>query len=237
MKTKTRFALLRRALVRDINFIKALYVVIILAITTVVFFSLVQRYINTGQKVTEIFESKDCILENAVFEVSSTQPEIKQLKEQFLVIAEIKNSYLFMAEKYSAFNYTFSIFLTLFSIISGILGFIILKKGWDNIKNYYLKASFLIAFFCSTLFGVMPSVFSAKENIKNNLTKYYFYSGLQVDIYGLAKDNKGYLKRNTPQSLDSLNLEINAINQKIKENQNLYFDINIDKIPKEVKPF
>jgi hypothetical protein len=76
-----------------------------------------------------------------------------------------------------------------------------------------------------------------EENVKNNLSQYHLYSGYQMDLYTLSKDNKGYFERNSKGSKDSLNLEIRAISKSIKDNENLYFDIKIDQVPTDVKPF
>ena len=141
-----------------------------------------------------------------------------------------------MAQRFNSYGYSFTIFFAIISIISDILGFLLIKKGWDNTESFYLKASLLIAFFCSTLFGILPNVFSTKENNKNNLTKYNYLGGLQLDIYDLVTDYRGFIKRNTIASLDSLNLTISSITECIKENQDIYFDTYNDKVPTDIKP-
>ena len=75
-----------------------------------------------------------------------------------------------------------------------------------------------------------------EENIKNNLSQYHLYSEIQLDLYTLAKDNKGYFKRNDSTSLRKLNLEIMDITKRIKENETMYFDTYIDKVPSNISP-
>jgi len=237
MANKIKLSIFKKALKKDLNLIKIMFVFIMFSMIIISFYGTNNFFKNQSEQLKSSFKIKDSFLEKTLYSIKSETKESIQLKEQFEIISNIKEPYLVTAEKYSSFNYTFSIFFTIFSILSGILGFIILQNGWSNLKNFYLKASFLISFFCSTLFGVLPNVLGNEENIKNNLSKYNFYNGLQLDIYSLISDNKGYLKRNTPNSIDSLNREILSITKNIKENQDLYFNVYIDQVPKEIKPF
>lgn len=216
---------------------KILFFAIPILITVLLFWKTNEFFFKQSNEMKKYFKEKDSLMELTINSKKVEIPETIQLKKQFNFISKLKEPYIVTAKKYSSFNYSFSIFFTFFSILTGVIGFVIVKKGWDNVENFYLKTSFLISFFFSTFFGVLPKVLGNEENIKNNVTKYNYYSGLQLDIYTLLNDNKGYLRRNTRQSLDSLNLEIYAITENIKENQDLYFNVFIDRVPKEIKPF
>jgi hypothetical protein len=216
---------------------KILFFATPIVITAFLFWKTNEFFFEQSNEMRKYFKEKDSLIGLNVNSKKVDVAEAIQLKKQFNIIEKMKEPYIVTAKKYSSFNYSFSIFFTFFSILTGVIGFVIVKKGWDNVDNLYLKISFLISFFFSTFFGVLPKVLGNEENIKNNITKYNFYSGLQLDIYTLINDNKGYLKRNTPQSLDSLNLEILSITKNIKENQDLYFNVFIDRVPKEIKPF
>ncbi|WP_298418361.1 hypothetical protein [uncultured Kordia sp.] len=218
------------------NILKIGYVVFVTLVITIAFIITIRLYYDTAETMVSLFEKRDETIQNALNAATSDLREVAQLKEQFGMIANIKESYLYIFKTYSAYNYTFSGFFTFFSVLSGILGFLVLKGGWDNTKNYYLKATFIGVFFCSTLFGILPNVFATKDNIKNNLAKYNYYSGLQLDIYELINDNHGYIKRNTKGSIDTLNLKIADITKGIKENQTLHFEIHIDKVPTDIQP-
>ncbi|WP_046757104.1 hypothetical protein [Kordia jejudonensis] len=218
------------------NYLKIGYVLIVTLIVSIAFIVTIRLYYETAETMVSIFEKRDITIQKALNAATSDIREVTQLKEQFRMIADIKESYLYIFKTYSAYNYTFSGFFTVFSVLSGILGFLVLKGGWDNTKNYYLKATFIGVFFCSTLFGILPNVFATKDNIKNNLAKYNYYSGLQLDIYELINDNHGYIKRNTKGSIDTLNLKISDITKGIKENQSLHFEIHIDKVPTDIQP-
>jgi len=236
-KWKTmKLSVFKKVFKNDTNILRVTYVIFLISIISYAFMSTAYKYRDNADIIIKSYEKRDSIIKEGVYSLKLQNPEFEQLKELYNMIAKIKEPYLYIAHTYTAFNYSFIIFFTIFSIISGILGFLILKKGWDNSDDYYLKASFLIVFFFSTLFGVLPKVFVTKENIKNNLVSYNYFNGLQLDIYDLARDNKGYFESENPASLDSLNTEILSITEGIKVNQNLYFDIHVDKVPTEIKP-
>lgn len=160
---------------------------------------------------------------------------IKRLRQQYDIIDKMKQNYLTMAKYYYEYSYAFDLFFAILSVLSAFLGFLVLKNGWEGTKSFYLKSAFLVVAFYSSLFGVLPEALNNKENIKNNLDKYNYFNGLQFDIYDLTSDNKGFLKRNTAASLDSLNAQISLINKSIKENQEMYFDTQMDAVPDNIK--
>lgn len=235
-KTKIKLSIFKRAFRKDIRIIRSAFVILLLVMVASLFSLTVSKYGESADYLESIYRHRDSIVSEAVFKVQPDRIELQTLHEQFNLIEELKESYLFIAHRYSTYNYSFSIFFAIFSVISGLLAFLLVKKGWDNTKNFYLKASFLVAFFCSSLFGILPQVFATKSNIKNNINKYNYYCGLQLDIFDLVKDNKGYLKSTSKDSLELFRKEILKISEGIKENQTLYFDIDLDKIPSEYKP-
>lgn len=235
-KIKMKLSIFRKAFNADVNFIRVLFVVVTVGLIGLAFRESKNKYTKTAEVIKSAFYERDCIIERSIMSDTTRSVPVTKLREQYFAIAAIKKSYLFIAQRFNSYGYAFTIFFAVASILSGILGFLLIKKGWDATENFYLKASFLIVFFCSTLFGILPNVFGTKENAKNNLNKYNYFSGLQLDIYDLIKDNKGFIKRNTAASLDSLNLTISSITKSMKENQDLYFDTFIDKVPTDVKP-
>ncbi len=233
---KLKLSIFKKAFNYDINTIRVLYVVLTVCFIGLAFWVSKNKYTETAEIVKKTFYNRDSIIQQSILADTSKSIPVQKLREQYFAIAEIKKSYLFMAQRFNSYGYAFAIFFAISSILSGILGFLLIKKGWDATDSFYLKSSFLIIFFCTTLFGILPNVFNTKENAKNNLNKYNYFSGLQLDIYDLIKDNKGFIKRNTAASTDSLNLTISSINKSIKDNQDLYFDTFIDKVPTDVKP-
>lgn len=191
----------------------------------------VKAYDDTSKIVTTYFTKRDSIINNSITNCKDDFIQIKKLKEQYLIIECIKQPYLYNAKKYNSYWFSFTIFFCISTVFLGIFTFLIIKDGWEK-NNIYIKISFLIFFLVSTITKIMPTVFDNKENIKNNLTKYNYYLGLQLDIYDLICDNKKYIKNN---QLDSLDIYISNINRNIKANQDLPFNIQVDKIEDQVK--
>jgi hypothetical protein len=224
-----------RAFNRDVNVLRALYVIILFSFIGISFYCTLKVYDDTGAIVSQKFFDRDSLIRTAIMSDTSRLVEVGKLKEQYRIIEPIKAAFLYNAVHFNAFGYSFTIFFAILGIITAILAFLLLRNGWEGTNNYYLKASFMVVFFSSTLFKILPEVFDNKTNTKNNLSKYNYYFGLQVHIYDLVKDNQGYIKRGHP---DSLNNFISTINKNIAENQDLYFDIYTDKIPSDIKlPF
>lgn len=221
-----------RAFNRDINVLRALFALSIFLIIGISFYFTTRAYDYTGALVSENFAKRDSLIKSSIINDSSKLVEVAKLKEQYLIIEPIKAAFLYNAVKFNAFGYSFTIFFAILAIATAILAFLLLRNGWEGTNNYYLKASFMIVFFSSTLFKIFPDVFDNKNNTKNNLSKYNYYFGLQIQIYDLIKDNQGFIKRNQQ---DSLNIFISTINKNIVENQDLYFDIYTDKIPNDIK--
>ena len=65
------------------------------------------------------------------------------------------------------------------------------------------------------------------------MERYYYYNGLQIEIYDYLVDNQGFLGRKEYNKIDSF---LSATNKAIKNNPDIYFDIDIDKVPKSIKP-
>lgn len=232
-----RLSVFKRAFKKDIQILRVTYVVLLIAFVGCIFFISKSVFEGEGNSIKDSFTNRYKVIESAIFADTSKGPEINQLRELYSFISHAKEVNIITAVNYNAYGFSFTVLFAIFSVISGILGFLILRKGWDNVNNFYLKSSFLVAFFFSTVFGILPNVFNNKKNTEENLKNFFYYNELQIDIYTLVKDNKGYFKRNTTASLDSLRKEIISINEQMKKNQDLFFEINLDRIPTSTKPF
>ena len=213
---------------------KPLFVVILLLGLIGTFRFSTGTFNNFAENINTQFRKRDSIIEKTVLEDKSKLPQKTKLKQQYIIAKETKKTYFIMAKSFNSFGYAFTVLFVISSIASAALAFLVLKKGWDNTESFYLKSAFLIFFFSASLFGILPKVFYNKENTKNNLDKYNYYSQLQIDIYELMQDNKRYIADENYKKLDSC---ITSINERIKANQDLYFDTDISKVPKDIKPF
>ncbi|MES2554811.1 MAG: hypothetical protein V4604_01605 [Bacteroidota bacterium] len=215
------------------NIVHLLFVASLVTLIFIIYSFSKSQVEGSGKTIVSNFSTRDSIIKKAIDNTPSTIPQIRKLKDQYEITSSIKKTYLYMAQKYNAYEFAFTVVFTFCSIVSAMLAFLILKKGWDHTTDFYLKSSFVIFFFSTSLFGILPSVFNNTENTKNNLAKYNYYSGLQIDIYNLVEDNQHYIKDD---SLHLLDRSISNLNVNIKENQDLYFGTSIDKVPRDIKP-
>jgi hypothetical protein len=178
------------------------------------------------------FFLRDSIVKNGFINIPDSSLQIVELKSRFNQIDILKQSYLtFSVNAYSVWYASTHLFV-LTSILFAIAGFLIAKQGWDNIKNFYLKASFLMLFFFTTYFGLIPTVFNNKEVGQENTNKYFNLESVQIDITELLKNNKSMLINNKLPNIDSA---IHQIDSRIKAINNINFDIYSDKVPKSYK--
>lgn len=192
------------------------------------------NYFNRkADALVQYYNKKDSLISAQIEGIPDSVLQIKKLKTEYKIIQQIKEPYLPIAQMYGSNGYAFTVLFAITSILAGVLGFLIAKKGWDNTSNFYIKAGFLIVFFFSTLSGVVQAVSNTKENTQKNMERYYYYNGLQIEIYDYLVDNQGFLGRKEYNKIDSF---LSATNKAIKNNPDIYFDIDIDKVPKSIKP-
>jgi len=141
---------------------------------------------------------------------------------QFNYLKYQKKQYLETARSYEVLYFTCSCSLVFFSTITGILTFVLARRGWD-LANGIIKVSFLTCAFLSTLVAAIPKVFDHEKNATNNISKYFTYSKLQMEIFnyicipGIQPDSVKSKKR----------MEVfNKVNQAINESGNLYINLS-----------
>ena len=190
-------------------------------------------YNESANKIVQHFGRKDSLIQAEVHAIPDDSYQIKKLKTQYNIIQETKEPYILIAQTYSSNGYAFTMVFALISVLTGVFAFLIVKKGWDNTQSFYLRAGFLVLFFFSTLAGVIQAVSDTKENTKKNMERYYFYNGLQLDIHDYIRDNQGFIKRKEYEKVDSF---LSSIKNLMKNNPDIYFNIDIDKVPKSINP-
>ena len=230
--TKIKLSIFRRAFEKDIEVIHALFILFLISIIISFFLYSRDNFEESAILIKKHFTERDSIVKRTIANHKGSLIQITKLQEQYEITEKMKEPYFYMAQKFNSYGFTFTLLFTICSIISAMFAFLVLKKGWDNTENFYLKSSFLIFFFSTSLFGILPRVFNNKDNTKDNLAKYNYYNGLQIDIYNLIQDNKGFIKN---KKIDSLDIYISNLNTNIKGNQDLYFDTDLDKVSENIK--
>lgn len=206
-----------------------LFVASLIAFLAVTFISGLVGFHRTTAKVEALLMAKDSVIESAILKSTNTFPQIEKLKEQYIITRESKKAHLLMAKKYNSFQFTCHLLVIVCGVFSAMLLFLITKKGWDNIGNFYLKSSFLVFFLFGSLFGIIPEVFKNSENTKENYARYNSYSDIQIDIYDFIRNDQNNAAGDCKNS-EVLNAQISEINKRIKENQYLFFGTDIQKI-------
>lgn len=213
--------------------LKVSYVILISLFVFGIYKYNINFYNKSADKLVKHFHQRDSIINSEISSLPDSIVQLTKLKSQYKIIQEIKEPYLSISQTFGSNGYAFTMVFALISILTGVFAFLIVKKGWDNTTNFYLKSGFLILFFFSTLSGVIQAVSDTKQNAQKNIERYYFYNGLQMDIYDYAKDNQGFLRKKEYAKIDTF---LHNQNKFIKNNPDIYFNIDIDKVPKSFKP-
>lgn len=208
------------------NYLKIGYCTAIVLSLVLLFLGHLFVYNNTACKLKGMIDARDCTIDSILNLVPDSSVQIKNLTNEFKIIQETKGPYFFMARSATTMWYALTAMFTLTSVITAILAFIIAKKGWDHIENFYLKATFIIFLFASTYFGVAPLVFNNKETGRFNMQKFCFFNQQQLLIYDIIKTKQKTKHNSASKALDSL---ISKIDSNIRTNQEFYFDLNQDK--------
>ena len=216
------------------HLLKVGFIVLLCLFVFILFKSNLDYYKEASDNIAKSLSAKDARIKAEIDGIVDTVAQMKKLKRQFGIIQEIKQPYFSMAMMYGKNGYAFTIVFAVTTLLTAVLSFIIVKKGWDNVTNFYLKSGFLVLFFFSTLFGVLQAVSNTRENTQKNISRYYFYNGLQVDLYDHIVDNPRYFELKQFAKIDTF---LSIVNRQIKENPDIFFDIDIGKVPKTVKFF
>ena len=184
-------------------------------------------YKTAGNGLADQIKTKDSVIRNLVLSVPKSAVQIVNLQNEFDVIQNIKQPYLFMGISATTMWYALTGLFVYTSVITAILAFLVGKKGWDNTESF-LKSTFLVFVFSSTYFGLAPLVFNNKETGKYNLAKFSYFNQQQLLIYDKIKI---YKDPKTVIDLKSLDNAIDTIDSNVRANQDFYFDIDQNKVP------
>ena len=121
--------------------------------------------------------------------------------------------------------------LTIFSILSGILGFIIAQKGWKN-TDIRIRSVFLTSVALTSFYGLSISVFKQETGINQNIKSYIKYDNIQKEILNYCST-----KPNRTISGDTINVgEFQTyVVRKMIETNNVYLEFDKDAI--EIKDY
>jgi len=160
---------------------------------------------------------------------ANTNDCTKALYNQYEYMNRYKQQHLSMASTYERYYFSFTLILLIASVIASIMGVLIARTGWQN-QTPSIKAAFIGFFFSASLTGLMTNVFNNADNVNKNISKYFYFTNLQTNIYDVMAT--GVDSNLNKRCADSTLLRVFWDNNKsMKENMNLFLDIKADKIP------
>ena len=148
------------------------------------------------------------------------------LKMQYKSISYAKDHHKEIGRIYYANYYTFTVILSIATILGAIMLIIIANKGWQA-ANPLAKISFFSFFAISTFFGIMMTTLGQKENLESNFKQYLFYDKVQNNILTFVNTSEKYDAVHTKNIVDSF---IVAINNDLRNNNQFFISIDANKI-------
>jgi hypothetical protein len=111
------------------------------------------------------YDTKDSLMNRHVQTDTSTQLYKETLKDLYFSTLKMRNTYNQFSVAFNVYQIAYSICLFYSAIILALLSFLVIKKGWDNTDNIYLKLAFLYFSGATSLFTFLPKVFNNDTNV------------------------------------------------------------------------
>jgi hypothetical protein len=184
---------------------------------------------HVAEILAEDFQNADTLRTKLVLQYSSTNNCTQALVNQYQYLGEVKKQHLFVTKKFEVYYYGFVLVAIIATVVASIIGVLIARTGWQN-QRPAVKAMFIGFFFSASLAVACMNVFNNSENSNKNISKYFYYTNLQTNIYNAI--GSGDTTKLNNACTDSTLLKVFWENNKnLKENMNLFLDIKADKIP------
>lgn len=148
------------------------------------------------------------------------------LKLQYKSISYAKEHHKEIGRIYYANYYTFTVILTLATILSAIVLIVIANKGWQA-ADTLAKVSFFSFFAVSSFFGIMITTLGQKENSESNFKQYLFYDKVQNNILTFVNTSEKFDSLKSKNIVDSF---IVAINNDLRNNNQFFISIDANKV-------
>lgn len=102
-------------------------------------------------------------------------------KAQQKIMSMRKEHYLNLSSIFFRNYYAVLIILMLYSVVGGVVVFLLVNKGWKE-SSPILKALFLAIIMVVTFCGFFPSVFKQESNFNENIKYYMNYTKAEMNI-------------------------------------------------------
>jgi hypothetical protein len=180
----------------------------------------VYKPIETANQEKEQFFLTDSVHDNI------GKSKLTFLKMQYKAISHAKEHHKEIGRIYYANYYTFTVILTIATILGAIVLVIIANKGWQA-ADTLAKVSFFSFFAISSFFGIMISTLGQKENLESNFKQYLFYDKVQNNILTFVNTSEKFDSSQTRNIVDSF---IIAINNDLRNNNQFFISIDANKV-------
>ncbi len=182
---------------------------------------------HAAERVTKDIVEADKARDSLIDKYKNTNKCTQALANQYNYIRLYKKQHMDMAQTFEVYYFAFVLILVIASVGSSIIGVLITRIGWQN-QPIYVRAVFLGFFFSASFSAVCMNVFNNAENSSKNITKYFYFTNLQTNIYDALVVGDSLNVR----CKDSTLLKVFWENNKnMKDNLNLFFDIKTDNVP------
>lgn len=182
---------------------------------------------NIATTMINDLEKSDKVRDSMINSYANVNNCTKALANQYNYIKFYKKQHVNVAKEFEVFYYAFVLILVISSVVSGLMGVLIAKNGWQH-QSKSIRAAFIGFVFCASFSGVCMNVFNNAENASKNATQYFYFTNLQTNIYNVFGIADSLDKKCGDSSLIKVFCENN---KNMKENMNLFLDIKADKVP------
>lgn len=173
---------------------------------------------------------------NSALECTPTCPAVHELFVLKYFIGYRSGYHLEIASKYYYNYHALSMMLIISSIGLGLCTFLLAKKGWDNEQNDYVKITFVVSFFFSSMFGLFVSTLKMEENFQVNLDKYNAITKIQLDIHSYLVEFDCSGTNLGAFDCDSLHIISNDTRKRIIREIDLAAGVDFKSIPMKIIP-
>lgn len=181
----------------------------------------VYKPVETANQEKERFFMADTVHNNNI-----GRNKIAFLKMQYKTISYSKEHHKEIGRVYYVNYYTFTVILSLSSILGAVLLIVIANKGWQA-ADATAKIAFFSLFSISSFFGIMITTLGQKENSENNFKQYLFYDKVQNNILTFVNTSEKYDSLQSKNMVDSF---IVAINNDLRNNNQFFINIDANKV-------
>jgi hypothetical protein len=152
--------------------------------------------------------------------------KLEFLKLQYKVVGKFKEHHKELGRVYYTNYYTFTVILTVATILTALLISIIANKGWEK-ADPLLRVAFFSLFAISMFFGIMTVALNQKDNYESNFHQYLYFDKVQNNIITFVNTSDKYDSAHATNLADSF---IVAVNNDLRTNSQFFISIDANKI-------